>query len=526
MAQSAEASPFGLEYYGLVLKRHWLVVVAGVALGGLAAVGFLALTPQTSTATADVNINIISTDPFNVTKQASSLLDGTTETQIATSYSVAADAAKALKTGLTANDVRRNLTVVAVTGASVVHISFTAPTKAAARAGANAVAVSYLNYRTTQAQSKLDSILKGVETRRTQLGAELVDANSRISSNPPGSTAANQAVSDRDLVTIELNALLAQKSGLAQIDPQGGSVLTTASENEVTVKPSSMQVLGAGVLAGGVLGLIAAFVISPFTRRMRTAHEVARAAQAPVLADIRSRKATVPETGDSLEALRTARERILTELPSEARLITILDDTSGLYPSDVPANLALVLAQSGVTTQLIVPRPSTAGEHSLRDSLHLAAAPRSAAGTVCDSSISPHLQVFFPAPASTDTDADAFVPGAIRDHVVASQSGDLHLLVLDRSAPRSSLLAALRLSDAVIVVAELRHSRADDLAGVAAEAAQLGTRFLGAITVSRGRAMQPPAVQTAASSASSRSHSRGRNTTDDEARAVSSVATK
>ncbi len=491
MSQPAEGSALGLEYYGRVLRRQWLVIVAGVLLGGLTAGAFLVLTPSVATATADVNINIISTDPFNATKQASSLLDGTTETQIATSYSVAKDAAREMQTGATAAEVRRNVTVNAVTGASVVHITFTAPTGAEAQTGADAVAGAYLAYRTSQAQTKLDAILKGVETRRTQLGDELANANSRISSSTSGSTEANQAASDRDLITIELNTLLTQKSVLAQIDTAGGSVLTTASENDVVVKPSTAQTLGAGLLVGGVLGLIAAFIINPLDRRLRSAQEVRRVTGAPVLADIRSESASIPESGETLELLRAARERILSDLPVDAHVITIFDDSPGSFSSDISVNLAIVMAQSDLTTHLILPR-SPDSTAALRADLDLITPSADESGVVYRSGLADTLDVFVPAGEGPAEHSDPDVSRFLRDRVTTRQPEELHFVVLDQASPRSSQLAALRLSDAVVIVAALRRSRSDRIADLVTESAHLGIAVLGTITVPHTRALRAP----------------------------------
>ncbi|MGO4105382.1 hypothetical protein AB4Y63_15635 [Leifsonia sp. YAF41] len=491
MSQSAEGSTLGLEYYVRVLRRQWLVIVASVLLGGLIAGFFLLLTPTRATATADVNINIISTDPFNASKQASSLLDGTTETQIATSYSVAKDAANEMGTGASAAEVRRNVSVDAVTGASVVHIAFTAPTAAEAQAGADAVAGAYLAYRTAQAQTKLDALLKGVETRRTQLGEELANANSRISSSKSGTTEANQAASDRDLITMELNTLLTQKSVLAQIDTAGGSVLTTASQNDVVVKPSKTQTLGAGLLVGGVLGLIAAFIVNPFDRRLRNAQEVRRITGAPILADISSLNASIPASDDTLELLRVARERILTDLPVDAHVITIFDDTPGEVLSDIPVNLAVVMAEQDLTTHLILPGPP-AFSAEIRVGLDLISQSADESGNLYRSGLSQHLDVFIPAEADPAGNSSPDMSKDVRDRVSQHRQGELHFVVLDHASPRSSQLAALRHSDAVVIVAALRASRSDRIADVVTESARLGIAVLGTIAVPRERSLPSP----------------------------------
>ncbi|HYI33590.1 MAG TPA: hypothetical protein VEX88_09030 [Glaciibacter sp.] len=489
MSQQQDAATLGLDYYGFVLRRQWMVVLAGLVLGGLAALGFYAVSPSPVKATAVVNISVISTDPFNTTKQASSLLDGTTETQIATSYTVAEDAAKKMGSDTTPGEVRRRLTVDSESGASIVHITYAAPSSKEARAGADAVAESYLAHRTSRAQAKLDSILQAVEERRIALGTQLADANARISEARAGTLAANQANSDRDLVTIELNSLLAQKGALEQVDTQGGEVITEAARNEVTVQPSLSQLLLVGLLAGGLLGVVAAFVVNRFDHRMRNANEVRRATEAPVLADIHSAEASIPQDEATLELLRAARERIFADLPQDAQVIAVVDDTPGELFSDIPVNLAFVTAAGGVPTTLILPSASKELKRVLHASLHLGEPLPDEAGEVYQSGRVHELTVSF--------------PSAMGPAMGPRRAGELHFVVIGRAASQSSALAALRLSDALVLVAVKKRTRADDAEQILDEASRLDINFLGSILVphnriSRMTGAQAPAPERAA----------------------------
>ncbi|MFO7690906.1 MAG: hypothetical protein R6W83_10210 [Cryobacterium sp.] len=473
MSQKSDTDTLGLDYYGFVLRRQWLVVLAAIVIGGLAALGFYAVSPSPVQATAVINLSVISTDPFDTSKQASSLLDGTTETQIATSYAVARDAARELGADTTPNEVRRRLNVDSATGASIVQLTYTAPTSEEARAGADAVAESYLAYRTSRAQAKLDTILQGVAERRTTLGTQLSDANSRISEATAGTLAANQATSDRDLVTIELNALLAQKGALEQVDTKGGEVITEAARNDVVVQPTLFQLLLIGLLAGGVLGVLSAFVANRFDRRLRNANEVRRVTEAPVLADIHSVDASVSHDEATLELLRSARERIFADLPAAARVIAIVDDTPSELHLDIPVNLALVTAAGGVPTTLVLPNASPDTRRVLRASLGLSDPLLDDSGEVYRSENVPELTVSFPSLRGA-------APRPLR-------AGELHFVVIGKSASQSSALAALRLSDALLLIAVKRRTRADDAEQLLDEASRLGVKFLGTITVPHNR---------------------------------------
>lgn len=495
MSQQSDAATLGLDYYGFVLRRQWLVVLAGIVLGGLVALVIFTVSPPPVKATAIVNISVISTDPFNTTKQASSLLDGTTETQIATSYTVANDAAKKIGPNTTADKVRRHLTVDSVTGASIVHIAYAAPTSAEARTGADAVAESYLEYRTSRAQAKLDSILLGVEARSTVLGEQVTDANSRISEAEAGTLAANQATSDRDLATIELNAVLAQRGALDQVDTSGGEVITEAARNDIAVQ-SRLLLLLIGFLAGGLLGVVAAFVVNRFDHRMRNADEVRRSTDGPVLADVQSVEATIPQDEATLELLRAARERIFADLQQDAQVIAVVDDTPAEQLSDVPVNLALVTATGGVPTTLVLPNASTGLKRALRASLDLTAPIPETNGEVYQSGRVRELTVSFPSGA--------------RPAIGPRRSGELHFVVIGRSASQSTALAALRLSDALVLVAVKHRTRADDAEQIIDEASRLAINFLGTIVVPPNRTVHTTEVHPEGARRSSvRSEARG-----------------
>jgi len=472
MSQQSDAATVGLDYYGFVLRRQWLVVVGGLALGGLAALVLFSAYPLPVKATAVVNLSVISTDPFNTSKQASNLLDGTTEAQIATSYTVAADAAKKMGFGSTPDEVRRNLEVESQSGASIVRLTYAAPTSERARAGADAIATSYLDYRTTRAQTKLDSILHEVEARRTDLGTQLADANSRISEAGAGTLAASQAVSDRDLVTIELNALLSQKGALEQVDTEGGEVITEAAHNDVA-QPSLGQWVLIGLLAGAIVGIVVAFAVNRFDRRMRGADEARRATDAPVLADVHSVVASIPHDETTLELLRTARERILADLPQGAQVIAIVDDTPPELHADISAELALVTANSGVPTTLVLPQPAPGLRHALRTALELEDPRPGDDREACRSALASRLTVSFPS-------AGAPV-------IVKRRAGEVYFVVIGQGASPSSALAALRLSDALVLVAVKHRTRADDARQVLEEASRLAVSFLGTVLVPRNR---------------------------------------
>ncbi|GAB3616265.1 hypothetical protein GCM10027416_08220 [Okibacterium endophyticum] len=476
----AEQPPaLSLGRYAAIVRRQWKVIVASTVLGALIAVVSLLLVGQSYTARTDVNINVISTDPFNAQRSASGLLDGTTEAQIASSHVVAATVADEL--GLSAAELRSSLEATVIPDATVIRISMTAPSAREARAGADAIAEAYLAYRSEQAEQRLSGILSRIAERLDDLQEQLVDANSRVSAAVPGSSEANQATSDRDLILIELDSLLAQKTTTESIDTSGGSILTSAGENEVATAPSRTIFLATGVLAGLAVGLLLAFAINAFRHRVRDAGDVARATGIRVLAQIPPEDGSVPATGSVLDAIRVARERILSVSEAAGRVFAVIDDTDGHNVSLAAVNLAASFAEAGQPTRLVVPGASA--ELETRVSSAVAALE--------------HLEFIAVADSQAAPDAGRHVMTDELRGLLDADGGRSHdaltVLVLPKDSDRSSRVAAARLSDALVLIAELDRSEAGRLETEIDDLLEVGGVFLGALVVHRSAAETPSA---------------------------------
>jgi len=494
MQQPAESPALGLEFYGHAIRRQWLILVIGAVVGLLVGGVYLLVKPPHVLATTDVSISVITTDPFAATSQSTNILDGTTESSIATSYAVAKAAAADIGGSATANSIRDGVTVDAVSDKNVVHITYAASSAAAARTGADAVASSYLDYRGTQASAKRDKILDGLATTLSRLQSQLTTTNATISSTGHKSSAYNDALSQRDQLVTEINSLVEQRSELEQLDVSGGSILTPASSNPTHQSPNPLVVLLAGLLAGAVVGLIVLFPVNARDRRWRSAREVAGSTSSPLLGDLRSKAAEIPETGASLEVFRTIRERLIAELPADARIIAVIDDTTGPAATDVAANLAITFAQTGRLVELVLPGTPVELQRTITNSLSLGDIPTDTAAVPVGSKALKALTVYFPKAA--DGASAELITSAVTTHLTSAKTRRLSLLALPPAAPPSSILAALRLCDAVLLVAELDHSHADSARTLIGEAEGLGKPFLGTITVAHGRALASGSAAT------------------------------
>ncbi|WP_434618244.1 hypothetical protein [Arthrobacter sp. A5] len=467
-----EKPSVGIGHYVVVLKRQWKIIVAMALLGVLAVVAFLYLVPSRVMASTLVNVNVIVSDPFNPSRPASGLLDAATEDQLASSYVVAHNAAQTLQGGDDAAALRDGVSVTAGLNATTVRISYTSSSAERARAGADALANSYLLYRQSEADARKTKMINQLQQQLTSLNAVM------------GAT----ALADRSALSGRISSVEYQINQLTAIDTTGGSVLTPAAENPVSVQPQTSTFLASGLLVGLVLGVILAFIRNAFNRRILDGYDVGLVGAGPVLAELDGSRGTIPARGDDVNEFRMIRERMLASAGTSLEALTVIDTTQGGL-SDVAPNLAVVMAQTGADVELVVMGTSEMYMTLLRDGLQLVpdTTDSDEEAEILGSLRIPHLKVTRPDRTGTHDGADDLVTGVVRRRTAGRKPGTVIILALPADAPYASRLAAGRLAGAGVMVAERLRSRADDLAAGAAQLDEVGAVLLGVVLLQRGR---------------------------------------
>ncbi|NYH00157.1 hypothetical protein FJ656_13905 [Schumannella luteola] len=488
--EPVEPPPPLLGDYLRAALRRWRLVVA-VALAGLllSGAGLLVLGSQ-ETARTDLNLNVISTDPFNAQRSAAGLLDGPTEVQIARSYAVADAASKRLG-GVPPEELRDGLTAELVAQATVMRISYTASDETTARERADAIAAAYLDYRGDQAVERRRAVVDQVDARLDELRDSLTDVDARAAAAEPGSSAANQAQSDRQLITIEVDSLLSQRNSLQLIDASGGSVLSSASSNPIASAPNRPLVLASGLLAGLVIGLTAAVVANLLDRRVRSADDVERFTGAPVLTQLPGRIGSLPAGPGDAELLRTVRERLLARLGGTTGAIAIVDDGPAELAGEVAIHLAVAIGQSGAPVRLLLPGIDETTLERLRSALGLRLLSRGDEISVWSPQELGELRLIVVEHRGGLADPDALLTRAVVADIARHRDAELVLLALPSAAPQASRLAAARLTGAVLGVAALGSTSRAVLARDAEGFESLGTELLGSVLISGRRRLEP-----------------------------------
>lgn len=348
----------GMEQYVFVLRKQWRTAVLVLVLCVIASGAYLLFTPRLATATATLNLNVITTEPFNPQRPASGLLDGPTEADIARSHVVADRASELLGGAMTATQIREASEVTTAASATVMKVSFSAATEREAVAGADAVAKAYLNYRSEQAESRVTAIVSMLTEQIDELDEALLEANATIA-EADTTTDEVQATTQQQQILTELEGLLSQRNLLRSVDTTSGTVLSSATDNTVYFLPARTRALLTGFAAGVVLGIAAAFIRNVFDRRVRSARELSRLLGAPVIG-VPGQKRSQRGTADE-QTLRVARERILGAL-ADGDALLLLDTTNEGLPSNTSKTLQQLLRDAGSDIEVLDPHTDDAAE--------------------------------------------------------------------------------------------------------------------------------------------------------------------
>lgn len=469
----------GIEVFTQALRRQWQVVALGAILGLLLATGYLALAPREYTASATVNLTVISTEPFAGRSAPSSLLDEQEERAIAQSSVVASRAAETRGLGMTAREIRSASHVSTSSGAAVVTVYFTADSAERAAAGADAVAGAYLSYRQERAEERIAQLVDGLDGRIEELTSRIAEIDGELGRLEGDSPARAQLASEREQRETERTNFLGQRNDLQGVDTAPGVVLTAASDTAAGVSPSAKLALLTGLAMGLVLGVVAAVARDLRDPRLRSAEEVTQALGAPLLSRVDVDEGTVPSRGAEADALRVARERLLVTLGAGATVLMV-DACHEDQVSSLPLNLAILTAEAGIDVQLIAPEEPSRTRLRLegvlgtdRDSLEMPAG-----GT---------LTYFGDSAGHMSSQADPLLTARTARAIREAGERILTIVVLTAEAPHGSILAALRQTSAVVLVGGERVTTRSEARWLRDEADAMGAMVLGAIVKGSSR---------------------------------------
>ncbi|WP_370328127.1 Wzz/FepE/Etk N-terminal domain-containing protein [Euzebya sp.] len=476
--------------YLAVLRRRWALIVVSVVVAGMAAQLYVAVVPDEYESSATVLVRPITRDPLEAYDRAGDLVDLQTELQLVTSPLVV-DRARPVIGDAPVDEVQERMAVEAPGDADVMRITYRAPGPSQAAAGANALAEAYLAVRLDRGSAAISGSTDAIEERLAELSDELEDVSATIAAtaDDPESLDAIDAQNRRTLLQGQISLLSAELAQRLSTSIDAGEVIAPAVEPAAPSSPQPVRAMIVALLAGAVLGVLAAFVRDRLDDNLRDAGVAGRALHARVLA-------VVPGGG----GLRTRNRSMVN---AYRRLAVTLDDrrpdaliVASYEPlaerTSTAVNLAITLAEEHRVLLVDVPSGHPAVQELLNSNLDAARR-----GLVVESGVGREIvELHQPAPlhliAAESSSPASSRYGQSKGTMTALLDvvGGAYDFVIVDAAPLSESTDALELrevSSGVVFAVRVGDTRLSDLAEAAETLDQVGLRILGVVVHTKRR---------------------------------------
>lgn len=346
--------------YGATLWRRKWLILACVALALVAAAVFTRAQEKTYTSSASVYVTPIVVDTFSGNLRGDQLVNLDTEAQLVRS-AVVADRARTLGAlPGTTGELVRSLEVTVPANTQVLQIEVGQPTPRRAQVAAEAFANAYLAYRTEDATGRRDGRLTNLSAQVAAVERELQDLSGRLISLPTTSPDRAFLQARQSVLTDELTTLRTQIGNLTSLRIEPGRLIQAAPLPTDATRPIVPLNLGVGLVLGLLAGLLLAALRERTDRRLRRPVDVARAAGAPVLADVPpsgrgAAGGVLPAlSGPQAEAHARLRNALNATLASHASPVVVVTAAGkGTGATITALNLANAMAQSGSRVVLV-----------------------------------------------------------------------------------------------------------------------------------------------------------------------------
>ena len=486
MSSTVTDSSHELYHFFAVPRRRWGVVVSTALVTGAVSVLLLSVLPSNHTAAATVSINSFSSELFDTTRPVDQLIDISGELKIATSATIADQAAEDLGRPEDAAQIRGGLDATGATGDTTVTLLYTSTSAADAAEVVNAVALAYLDFRGRAATERQTAALSLVRDRLEELRSQLVTVNRLLSEASPGSAQATAAQSDRTVLVGQITDLTTRENGFSTTVLDPGALVRPATPDQVTESPRPALVVAGAVMLGLVVGLVLSFVRDRRDSRLRDAPHLGEVTGAPVLGSVPSSAYEPGLRAVDAVPLRLVRARLLARLGGAPSSLLVLDLGRRPAMSRLGRHLVSLICAAGRPVTMLragsVPPPTFAEE--------AAVVARARGG----GSMLQVVEIGSEADASSLDDA-LQDPAVLRLVASLRGSGRTVVIVPAWRLDRAGAIALAQAAQNVLVVAERRTTSYEEVAAVCADVRDAGAVVVGAVLCEpsrwRARRMAP-----------------------------------
>ncbi|HWY17290.1 MAG TPA: AAA family ATPase [Solirubrobacteraceae bacterium] len=347
----------GLQRYVRTIRERWRVVVACVALALIGAAAHVTLAPKVYKATSQLLVTPVEpSDPATlglglISTSNDPGRDVATAASLVTTVEIASSVIAATRLSETPRKLLTKVSAVPLANTSLVSITASASTPKRAQTIANGFAQQTVAVRTQRVHGIEDQAIALLKVEVAHLPKEQLNASGN-------------------------NSVAARLAGLEALRAQPDPTISIAALADLPTSQSSPRKalsLAAGLFAGLILGLGAAFVLQNIDPRLRREEQLRELFRLPILSRVprepgaRGEGALLPArlTAPATESFRALRATVFGSEPAggfgQSVLVTGSSPSEG--KSSTALNLAYALAQSGQRVILIeadVRRPSLA----------------------------------------------------------------------------------------------------------------------------------------------------------------------
>lgn len=479
--------------YVALLSRRWRVIVYCVALGlGLAA-GYLVFAPKTYTSTASLLVTPTAAESAQLANgRTDSLVNLDTEAQLVKSTTVASRVKVLLGSSARPESLVEDVTVTVPPNTNVLEVSYEGATPQAARQGAHAFAKAYLAARSESAQADIDRQIEGTRQQISRLENELEKLSDRAAALASGSAERQYTDSQQQILLTRIQDLNEQLGPLVAADASPGRIISDAALPEDPTAPLPALFFPSGVMAGLLIGLVAAVSVDRLDRRLLRSSDVERAHNLPVLLDVPAKgrqgpAEVMPATSKTGQAFHQLSHSLRSVLGEGNHVILVSSASPGRGASMVTANLAAALARIEPGTVLVCADPDAtstsllgvATEPGLEDALLHGWPPASVEQRP------PKLLSLRIVPPGANGNLSELLQRDVMREALTSLRGTAKYVIVEAPPTSSSAdaQALAALADAAVVIAEASRTRGEQLSEGVRQLDHMGAAVLGAVVV-------------------------------------------